>query len=46
MTVFERAKGKTLARFLISLPTIGPVSDQRTANGRVRAGVKKVQTKI
>ena len=34
----------TLARFLISLPTIGPVSDQRAANGGVTACVKKAKT--
>jgi hypothetical protein len=34
----------TLARFLISLPTTGSVSDQRAASGGVMAGVKKAKT--
>ena len=33
-----------LARFLISLPNLGLVSDQRAANGWVMAGVKKAKT--
>jgi len=34
----------TLARFLMSPPDYGSVSDQRAANGRVMACVKKAKT--
>jgi len=33
-----------LARFLISLPNFGAVSDQRAANDGVMAGVKRAKT--
>jgi len=40
-----KGKGETLARFSISPPYYGSVSDQRAANGGVTACVKKGEGK-
>jgi fermentation-respiration switch protein FrsA (DUF1100 family) len=40
----EKGNGATLARLSLPAPNYVPVSDKRTENGGVMAGVKKAKT--